>query len=70
MCFVDLKAAYDTVNREGLLLILAQYEVSEKLCNIIRALYTETWIFFIPIHLDVLGVAKKKSLFLDIIQFP
>jgi hypothetical protein len=42
MCFVDLKAAYDTVNREALLLILAQYGVSEKLCNIIRALYTET----------------------------
>jgi hypothetical protein len=41
MCFVDLKAAYDTVNREALLLILAQYGVSEKLCNIIRALYTE-----------------------------
>jgi hypothetical protein len=36
MCFVDLKAAYDTVNRE------AQYGVSEKLCNIIRALYTAT----------------------------
>ena len=36
MCFVDLKAAYDTVKREAPLLILAQYGVSEKLCNIIR----------------------------------
>jgi hypothetical protein len=35
MCFVDLKAAYDTVNREALVLILAQYGVSEKLGNII-----------------------------------
>jgi hypothetical protein len=33
------EAAYDTVNREALLFILAQYGVSEKLCNIIRALY-------------------------------
>jgi hypothetical protein len=42
MCFVNLKAPYDMVNREALLLILAQCGVSEKLCNIIRALYTET----------------------------
>jgi hypothetical protein len=42
MCLVDLKASHDTVNREALLLILAHYWVSEKLCNIIKAMYTET----------------------------
>ena len=43
MFFVDLKAAYDTVNREALLMVLMfEYNVSKKLCNIIRALYTGT----------------------------
>ena len=42
MCFVDLKAAYDTVNREALLVIMEQYGVSKKLCNIIRSFYQGT----------------------------
>ena len=39
MCFIDLKAAYDTVNRMALFCILRFYEVPDKLCRIIEKLY-------------------------------
>ena len=39
LCFVDFKAAYDSLNRGGLWRILRRYGVSDKMCNIIRALY-------------------------------
>ena len=42
MCFVDLKAAYDTVNRKALFNILPQYEVSQKICRLIKKLYQGT----------------------------
>ena len=37
MCFVDLKAAYDSVDREALLMVLGRYGVSQKLRSLIKA---------------------------------
>ena len=42
MCFVYLKAAYDTVNREALLKVLGFYGLSQKVRNLIKALYSGT----------------------------
>ena len=42
MCFVDLKAAYDTVNRKALFSILPKYEVSQKICRLIKKFYDGT----------------------------
>ena len=42
MCFVDLKAAYDTVNRKALFKKLRKYDVSQKLCSLIERLYEGT----------------------------
>lgn len=42
MCFVDLKAAYDTVDRVRLLQIIREYGVTLKLHNLLNALYLET----------------------------
>ena len=39
MCFVDFKAAYDSLNRGALWKILRSYGVSDKICKLIRALY-------------------------------
>jgi hypothetical protein len=42
LCFIDLKAAYDTVNRYGLWRILGEYGVSKHLIELIGALYEDT----------------------------
>lgn len=42
MCFIDLKAAYDTVNREALWEVARRYGISEKLVSLMRALYHDT----------------------------
>ena len=39
VAFVDLKAAFDTVDRQSLWNILSMYGVPEKLCRLFRALY-------------------------------
>ncbi len=39
LCFVDFKAAYDSLNRDALWRVLRVYGISDKICNIIRALY-------------------------------
>ena len=39
MCFVDFKAAYDSLNRGALWKIMRSYGVSDKICKLIRALY-------------------------------
>lgn len=41
-CFVDLKAAYDSVPREKLWEVSGEYEVPSKLCRLLRALYSNT----------------------------
>jgi hypothetical protein len=42
LCFIDLKAAYDTVNREGLWKILGEYGISKHLIELIEAMYQGT----------------------------
>jgi hypothetical protein len=42
LCFVDLKAAYDTVNRSALWEVLLEYGISDKLCRMIKCLYKAT----------------------------
>ena len=42
MCFIDLKAAYDTVKRSELWLAVEEYGVSSKLCRLLKALYANT----------------------------
>jgi exonuclease III len=42
MCFIDLKAAYDTVRRNELWIVLKEYGVSSKLCRLLRSLYAGT----------------------------
>jgi exonuclease III len=42
MCFIDLKAAYDTVRREDLWLAVEEYGASSKLCRLIKTLYVGT----------------------------
>ena len=41
-CFIDLKAAYDTVNREALWKILLEYGLPNKICRLIKCLYEGT----------------------------
>jgi len=42
MCFIDLKAAYDTVRRNSLWLTIEEYGVSSKLCRLLKSLYAGT----------------------------
>lgn len=42
MCFIDLKAAYDSVNRDTLWTVLERYGVPRKLRSLIKALYHKT----------------------------
>ena len=42
MCFIDLKAAYDTINREALWEIVRRYGVSTKLVRLMQAIYCDT----------------------------
>ena len=42
LCFIDLKAAYDTVNRNGLWKKLGEYGTSKHLIELIGALYDGT----------------------------
>ena len=42
MCFVDLKAAYDTVDRMRLFKVIREYGVTLKLHNLLNALYHDT----------------------------
>lgn len=42
MCFIDLKAAYDTVRREDLWLAVEEYGATSKLCRLIKSLYSGT----------------------------
>jgi hypothetical protein len=42
LCFIDLKAAYDTVWRNELWRIVKEYGVSSKLCRLLKALYADT----------------------------
>ena len=37
--FIDLKAVYDTVNKEALFKILLDYELHNKICRLIKCLY-------------------------------
>ena len=41
-CFIDLKAAYDTVPRSRLWKVCQEYSVSKKLCRLLQALYAST----------------------------
>jgi len=41
-CFIDLKAAYDTVQRKRLWEICSEYSISMKLCRLMQALYAGT----------------------------
>jgi reverse transcriptase-like protein len=42
MCFVDLRKAYDSVNRELLWTVMKEYGVSEKIVKILQSLYDNT----------------------------
>ena len=42
MCFIDLKAAYDSVSRDTLWRVLERYGVSKKLRSLIKALNQRT----------------------------
>ena len=42
MCFVDLRKAYDSVNRELLWRAMKEYGVSEKIVRIVQSLYEDT----------------------------
>ena len=41
-CFIDLKAAYDTVPRWKLWKVCQEYSVPKKLCRLLQALYAGT----------------------------
>lgn len=41
MCFIDLKAAYDTVRRDILWQTVEEYGVSSKLCRLLKSLYAD-----------------------------
>ena len=41
-CFIDLKAAYDTVPRSRLWKVCQEYSVSKKLYRLLQALYAST----------------------------
>ena len=40
MCFMDLKKAYDTVNREALWHVQIMYDVGAKMLNGIKSILT------------------------------
>ena len=42
MCFIDLKAAYDSVRRNDLWATVEEYGVSSKLCRLLKTLYVGT----------------------------
>ena len=42
VCFIDLKKAYDSINRQALWNILKQYEVSDKVLTLLKDLHEET----------------------------
>jgi len=42
MCFIDLRKAYDSVNRELLWVAMREYGISEKLVKILNTLYEDT----------------------------
>ena len=42
MCFIDLRKAYDSVNRELLWVAMREYGISEKLVKILNRLYEDT----------------------------
>src|SRR6185295_15905866 len=42
MCFIDLRKAYDSVNRDLLWRVMREYGVSEKIVRIVNSLYENT----------------------------
>jgi exonuclease III len=42
ICFVDLRKAYDSINRVALWKIVKHYGISEKLCNLLADLHSDT----------------------------